>query len=354
MKLIVLILLSILSISCNSQEKDSNATELDNPNLNNPFKIGIADPIGQYVVDVFEDAKENLWFGTLEKGVAKYDGTLLTYYTTQDGLPSNRVTGIIEAANGTLWFGTGAGLSKYDGHSFTNFTIKDEFYTNSISQLLIDRKGTFWIGTWGGVYTFDGGAFTPFPIPYPKVSTSINEDTKNWITEIKEDSEGNIWFARDGYGACKYNGETFTHILKKDGLLSNNVTEIEFDKEGNIWFGTRIGEKDNPDPLKRIGKGGLNKLTNNTIHSFPEIEAFNKSEVYEIYKDPSQNIWIGTTNNGVYKLDGAQFKNYEVPISITNMVMDHKGNLWLGGAGGLYHIDSNGTIVNVTQIGPWK
>ena len=84
-----------------------------------------------------------------------------------------------------------------------------------ISQLFIDSKDTFWVGTWGGVYKFDGKSFTHFPIPYPKVETIINEDTKNWITEIKEDSEGNIWFARDGFGVCKYDGKSFTHFLKK-------------------------------------------------------------------------------------------------------------------------------------------
>lgn len=349
MKLIVLMLLSILSISCNSQEKTSNTSELANP-----FEIGIPAPIGQYVVEIYEDSKGHLWFGTLEKGVAKYDGTQLTYYTTQDGLPSNRVVGIIEAANGTLWFGTGAGISKYDGQRFTNFTVKNDFSTNSISQLLIDSKNTFWIGTWGGVYQFDGTTFTAFPIPYPSVTTPINEDTKNWITEIKEDAAGNIWFARDGYGACRYDGANFHHFLKKDGLLSNNVTNIEFDKAGNIWFGTRVGEKDSPDPLRRTGKGGLNKFINNQFLSFPEIDAFNNDDVFEVYIDPSQNIWIGARDNGVYKYDGEQFKNYAVPISITNILRDQKGNLWLGGAGGLYHIDSSESIINVTQIGPWK
>ena len=29
--------------------------------------------IGQYVTSIFEDSKGHLWFGTLEKGIAKYD-----------------------------------------------------------------------------------------------------------------------------------------------------------------------------------------------------------------------------------------------------------------------------------------
>lgn len=123
------------------------------------------------------------------------------------------------------------------------------------------------IGTWGGVYRFDEIPFTHFPIPYPKIESIINDDTKDWITEINEDLDGNIWFALDGYGACKYDGKAFTHFLKKDGLHSNNVTFVEFDYDRNIWFGTRVAEKDNPDPKKQIGKGGT-CLTENQCRCF--------------------------------------------------------------------------------------
>ena len=80
-------------------------------------------------------------------------------------------------------------------------------------------------------------------------------------------------------------------------------------------------------------------MSKNTILSFAKIKGFNNGDVYEIYRDNSGNIWISTTNNGVYRFDGEQFKNYEVPISIMSIAEDQKGNLWLCGAGGLYHIN---------------
>ena len=350
MRLIILLLLSILSTSCNSQVKKVDANlKNDSDGQESDFQIG------QYVTSAFEDSKGNLWFGTLEKGIAKYDGNELRYYTKKDGLPSNRVTGVKEDPNGILWFNTGDGLSKFDGQQFVNFRVKeDDFGSNMISNLLIDSKNNFWIGTWNGVYKFDGENFQTFPLPYPKVDTKINEDTKNWISGIKEDPDGNIWFRRDGYGVCKYDGNSFTHILKKNGLHSNCVTEIEFDIDGNIWIGTRVAEKDNPDPEKRFGKGGVNKVIGKKILSFPEIKGFNDDDVHEIYKDRTENIWISTIRNGVYKFDGKGFINYDVPISIMGMMEDQKGDLWLGGAGGLYRINRDGEVVNVTINGPWE
>ncbi len=349
MKSILLTLLIILSVSCNSQEKKAETAEIEN--LKEQTN---ASQIGQYVIETFQDSKGNLWFGTLEKGVAKYDGNKLVYITTKDGLPSNRIASVIEDYSGNLWFGTGAGLSKFDGKTFKNYSEKDGLCSDMISNLFIDSKENFWIGTWGGVCKFNGSQFENFPIPYPKTETKINQDTKDWITEIAEDTKGNIWFARDGYGATKYDGKNFSHYLKKDGLHSNNVTEIEIDKDGDIWFGTRVAEKDNPDPKKRKGKGGVNKLTKNGILSFPEIEGFNNDDVYEIYNNNFDNLWISTTSNGVYQFDGKKFKNYNVPISIMGMNSDKKGNLWLGGAGGLYKIDKKGKVINVTTNGPWK
>ena len=218
------------------------------------------------------------------------------------------------------------GLLKFDGNTYTSFSINDDFGSNMISQLFIDNKGVLWVGTWAGVYIFNGKDFSYFNIPYPKVETTINEDTKNWITEIKQDSLGNMWFGRDGYGACKYDGKAFTHVLKKDGLHSNNITEIEFDNDGSIWIATRVSEKDNPDPKKRKGKGGVNKLVDGTIISFPQIDAFNNNDIYALHKDRSGNIWISTVKNGIFKYNEERFKNYNIPISIMSIFEDSNGN----------------------------
>jgi len=349
MKRKLLIVLMIVTISCNSQEKKAKTIYSENTTEQNK-----ALQIGQYVVNTFQDSKGNLWFGTLEKGVAKYNGKELAYITSKDGLPSNRVVSIIEDTSGNLWFGTGAGLSKYDGKTFSNYSEKDGLCSNMISNLYIDSKGIFWIGTWGGVCTFNGTQFEEFSIPYPKISTKINPDTKNWITEITEDAEGNIWFGRDAYGASKFDGRSFTHFTKKEGLNSNNVQSIVEDAEGNIWIGTRVAEKDNANPDKRIGNGGLNKYDGKKFIHFPTINGVNKSDVYAIYKDNSSRLWISTISNGIYTYANNEFVNYNVPKTTMSFLKDTKGNIWLGCSGGLYKMDKQGKVINVTLNGPWK
>src|SRR5690348_11786336 len=59
--------------------------------------------IDQYVVEIFEDSKGTLWFGTINKGAARYDGKALTYLTTEDGLSGNTVTSFAEDKEGNIW-----------------------------------------------------------------------------------------------------------------------------------------------------------------------------------------------------------------------------------------------------------
>lgn len=309
--------------------------------------------IAEYVVSSFEDSQGDLWFGTLQKGVAMYDGNSLKYFTTDDGLTSNRVTVCKEDRDGCLWFGTGAGISKYDGKDFINYDVEDGLCNNMISNLLIDSKGGLWIGTWGGVCRFDGKNFSTFDVPKPKISSRINPDTENWITEIMEDSNGNIWIGRDGYGASRYDGKTFRHFLKKDGLYSNNVQGITEDKEGNIWFASRVAEKDDPDPSKRFGEGGVVKYDGSGFIYFPELKGLSENDVYTIYKDKSDNLWISTLGDGVYRYDGQDFINYECSQAVMSFLEDKDGTIWIGCAGGLYRIESD-VLVNVTTKGPWK
>ena len=343
--LLFLSMLAVLSLACQSPNSQAGvaveSTAADSTQL------------GEYVVSVYEDSQNQLWFGTLQYGIARYDGNSLRYITQQDGVLSNRVSSVAEDSLGNLWFATDAGISIYDGAHFTNLSTQDGLCNDLVSILFFDSKGMLWIGTWGGICRYDGKTFSTFSLPTPTVETPINPDTKDWITAISEDAEGNLWFARGGYGAIKYDGTHFTHILKTDGLLSNSITDIAVGADQSIWLGSRVVERDHADPDKRVGKGGLNRYSSAGMETFPGIAGFNQGDVYEIYVEPRGTTWICTTKHGVYEYDGRDFTNHAVPISIMSMHRDHQGYLWLAGAGGLYNMSPTGLISNVTRSGPW-
>lgn len=355
---------SVIFTSCTNQQAQKNIPENDSDSIHesNPnLATDSEEQLGQYMTKMIEDSKGNLWFGTLDNGLALYDGKKLSYLTTEHGLIANSVVGIVEDDQGILWIATQSGLSKYDGQSFTNFTTKDGLIDNELKNIFIDSKGLFWIGTWRGISTFDGTKFTDFNVPRPNVELYDYQTRSDRITELKEDKEGNIWIGRDGYGVTKYDGKTFRHFTKRDGLISNAICDVQVDKKGDIWFATRITEEDHPDPNKRNGPGGLCRFDGNKFVEFPEIPGLSKSNVYSLFEDKDGNIWITAKEYGVYKYDGTTFTNYRRIESkdsphfhgVSGFMQDSKGRMWLGCSGGLYRIEGD-IMINVTKGGPWE
>lgn len=353
-----LIFILFFIAACGGQTR-SNSSE---NNLSEPDSLPkTGSQIDEYVVEIFEDKKGNLWFGTLNKGAARYDGKSLDYLSMNDGLTGNAVTCIVEDKDGNIWLGTQSGLSKYDGNTFANYTTKNGLCHDVVSDILIDKSGNIWVGTWGGVCRYDGAVFTRFPVPIPDIELLPYQNTMNWVTEIMQDRQGNIWFARDGYGACKYDGVSFTHFTKKEGLPSNNVQAIQEDKQGNIWFGCRVVENDYPDPEKRSGDGGLARYDGKKITQYPGLEGLSKNDVYTIYEDKAGNIWIGATRVGLYRYDGQSFQIYKGTdrmdltwsFGVQSILEDKNGRLWLGFSGGLFRLKES-AIVNITDDGQWK
>jgi ligand-binding sensor domain-containing protein len=338
--------------SCGQQAVTPGPAEEIKPLSNTP-----PEQVGQYVVEIFEDSQGVLWFGTLSKGVARYDGDTLVYWTEADGLAGNAVIGIVEDLDGNLWFATQSGLSRYDGQSFHTYTEENGLPHFRLSGLMLDREGILWVRTWEGVAFFDGAAFVPLELPLPKTVDLLDyHTTMDWVTEINQNGEGNLWVGRDGYGASRYDGQSWTHYTEADGLPSNNVQEIHHDRAGNVWFGTRVAERDHPDPDQRAGKGGLTRYDGKTMQSFPEHPGLHHSDTYSIYEDRSGDLWISTIGEGVYRFDGTSFTNYRLrkdlnPLGpevaffgIQSMLEDSRGIHWFGCSGGLFRLQGNGVV----------
>ena len=109
----------------------------------------------------------------------------------------------IQDKSGNLWFGTTEnGLYKYDGKSFSRFLVADGLISNNIFCMLVDRDGKIWIGTHAGLCLYDarlpdgqGKTFTKIEIPLPKnLAPNKNDLYRNshWVFSIMQAKSGKL------------------------------------------------------------------------------------------------------------------------------------------------------------------
>ena len=313
------------------------------------------DQLAEYVVDAFADSKGVLWFGTMGKGVARFDGKELTFLHPADGKGGNVVSSVAEDKGGKLWFAghDGTGLVHYDGTRFTQ-VWEDESTVSS------DASGTIWASTLAGIFRYDGAVFKPFPVPVERSKITTYAIHPGNSSFALEDSKGDLWFRTDGAGAYRYDGTTFKQFTKADGLCSNTVNDIVEDNAGNIWFICMQAYQPST-----TGDGGLCMWNGTEFTSFPEVDGLHHNDLYTLFKDQSGNLWIGATGVGAYRYDGRTFTLFDrtdrpdlnASFGLQGMAEDQHGTLWCGFSGGLFRLDpanEGASFRNVTRNGPWE
>lgn len=97
----------------------------------------------------------------------------ITYYPA-DGLgkPDSTqarlvLTALLETHDGNIWVGTAQeGISRWDGNRWYNYTIADGLSSEAITVLKQSPDGVLWVGTWGGgvnYYDPSTDRWQPFP-----------------------------------------------------------------------------------------------------------------------------------------------------------------------------------------------
>ncbi|WP_436489776.1 two-component regulator propeller domain-containing protein [Chitinophaga sp. ARDCPP14] len=121
---------------------------------------------------IMEDKTGKLWIATWD-GPCFYDGKTFTVLKDKDGKVFKNVWSIIEDEKGNIWTtgsinppgGSVWALSRYDAKSLYN---KKPAVTEILSRppaflgLLEANDGSIWFGSGGGVHRYDGKTFTDF------------------------------------------------------------------------------------------------------------------------------------------------------------------------------------------------
>jgi signal transduction histidine kinase/sugar lactone lactonase YvrE len=86
-------------------------------------------------------------------------------FTTRDGLPSNIITEVREAPDGTAWVATAGGLAWYDGWLWHGVPPADGAPVGAVSSMTVDAAGEVWAIAGSGLHRGGRDGFRPVPMP---------------------------------------------------------------------------------------------------------------------------------------------------------------------------------------------
>ncbi len=264
---------------------------------------------------IAEDKEGNIWVGTINNGVSKFDGKTWTIYNVDNGLINNAVLSIAQDGYGDMWFGTKGGLSILSDNRWTHITsfggvyalLRDyndnmwlstndyavleyennhwyQYYDdecewcNIVEVLFEDKERNIWFGTWDGLKKISDQTITAY--------NQDNGFPGGIIRAMHQDVWGNMWIGISWAPfVIRFNNGNFDRISLSNGFELNYTTTIASDNEGNVWF----GESDT----------GAIKYNGSFMQAFSVKEEFPFKSVTKILKDRNGCLWFGSMNGGV-------------------------------------------------------
>ena len=264
---------------------------------------------------LMEDHQGNIWMGTRGGGLNRFNGLSFLPYTTFDGLSNNWIQCLFQDSKGTIWVGTDNGLNSFNGHSFKQYSTKlapeETFVISGITES-IDHQ--ILVASNKGLFMLEQDSLVPIPINI----------TFDYISFLEKAPNGDVWIGVNNE-LIKYHKNGIERYSSPHGLGSNRIASACF------LPGNRIAVT--------VYADGLYIFENNrfTPYLHGKIES---RFVNALHSDSNHNLWVGTNNSGVYKIniDEESYELLNVSDGLANdhvesILEDSWGNIWIGTGG---------------------
>lgn len=230
----------------------------------------------------------NIWFGTDDKGLVKFNGKKFYNYTEKDGLINNRVYAVYVDSRGIVWTGTADGISRFDGVRFLNIsTDKMKMQNEGVKAIVEDQAQTLWFGTSGGLARYKGeGDLRTFD----EVEGLRAKD----VNALAAHPSGDIYIGTNTGGLYRYNHlkndtAAIEFVMDERVLLSNSIRSLQFINDSVLIAGTFRG-------FDKIWLGTKYNLSR--VKHYTQENGFTGMECNDnaILFDDAENVWFGTVN----------------------------------------------------------
>ncbi len=243
-------------------------------------------------------------------------------WTTNEGLPQNSITSLIQTRDGYLWMTTNDGLVRFDGVRFTVFNRNNSpvFPSNRLAGLFEDQRGRLWFYSEnGGILFYENGRFT--------LASPPNVLPPAALSAFHHDGAGGILFHSGGQN---YRWQTDKFVpLQLPGLPAESLIVLT-DRDSGFWFS---------------GQSCVYRVKDDRVTTY-QVAAPAKQAVYRAaYQDRHGSVWLFLsmpTDEQLIRIKNEQVQHY--PFASNNawkMAEDLTGNLWFSAYNqGIFRIDA--------------
>lgn len=278
---------------------------------------------------------------------------MVTHWGMEQGLPQSSVNDIIQTHDGYLWLATFGGLVRFDG---VNFSTMDRFNSSClrsdrILRLFEDSRSTLWASTEDGLLQISGATCRlhnfnqvaksaaalvvrenrngqvwawvydePYRLENDRFVLVPVENDPSAARQAEADTSG-IWMAYSSQLLRTFGSRIILIKELRTEVSDNIIDAVEYPAgSGTVYIGT------SGNGIWRYRDGGVSSvgITRREHSSF----------IWKLHVDNDNRLWA-LNFYGMSLYDGTRFDEYQPNpaidnIEITTVLDDDEGNLWLG------------------------
>ncbi len=332
-----------------------------------PVRVGELPARGKEVnpTVLFEDRAGQLWIGTREAGLFRYDGKGFETVITSH----HEILSILEDREGNFWVGTrGGGLNQLKPRVVELLATDPAIPFEGVRSVCQDTEGRIWSVAQNGVVSLsaDGG--------WSALSTN-----QGWYSAyaqcVAADPAGGVWIGTQYSGLFRWRaGVVVDSVSRVNGLGGDLVSALHTTPAGVVWVGSesvdaqqhtltrwqegRMQAYELPPRsgpivaitsdvahncwaatsggiLVRVREGELTFDTRSTLPGDPGIRC--------LFAAADGSVWIGYAGEGVGRLRAGRFTHFRQEQGlhddyISQIIPDGRGRLWFAGNRGIFHV----------------
>lgn len=291
--------------------------------------------IGVNIRSITEDKSGNLYFGTAQNKIIKYDGKKFHLLASLEENKKSSIELLHFFNNDLFWVNDDRELFYYDGR-----TVKKDvlFKGSQYYSFKIDKLGNRWFSTEKGLYKQNPGSNV-----IEQIMLNLNNFSLNRIDETLIDYEGNLWLRLYRKGLIKIRYGKFSSISTLNGLSGKIANTVCESKDDFLLVG--------------FDNGAINKIKDKKVYDFLPPEKTKKARIRHIKKDSRGNLWI-STYRGLLKITplGDEYwfdKKIGFPTDVTRLTYeDSNKKVWVGTKSkGIIKINEDNTFQTFPKLG---